>query len=65
MKVEIVDEITFKFTFAVPFGNFPAHLTRWDPGADQIILPSKYLKQFHPKYTDKAKLEADAKASQV
>lgn len=63
MKVEIVDEITFKFTFAVPFGNFPAHLTRWDPGADQIILPSKYLKQFHPKYTDQAKLEADAKAN--
>ncbi|HEY9075281.1 MAG TPA: ABC transporter substrate-binding protein [Anaerolineaceae bacterium] len=65
MKVEIVDEVTFKFTFARAFGNFPAHLTRWDPGADCIVFPSKYLKQFHPKYTDKAKLEADAKAEKL
>ena len=65
MKVEIVDDVTFKFTFAVPFGNFAAHLTRWDPGADCIFLPSKYLKQFHAKYTDKAKLEASAKEAKL
>jgi len=63
MKVEIVDDFTFKFTFAAPFGNFPAHLTRWDPGADCIVFPSKHLKQFHAKYADQAKLEADAKAN--
>lgn len=65
MKVEIVDDITFKFTFAASFGNFPAHLTRWTAGGDCIVFPSKYLKQFHPKYTDKAKLEADAKAAKL
>ena len=26
MKVEIVDDFTFKFTFAAPFGNFAAHM---------------------------------------
>ena len=63
MKLEIVDAVTFKFTFARSFGNFSAHLTRWDGGADHIFRPSKYFKQFHPKYTEQAKLEADAKAN--
>jgi len=65
MKVDIVDDITFKFTFAAPFGNFPAHLTRWTPGQDCVIFPSKYLKQFHPKYADQAKLEAAAKEAKL
>ena len=63
MEVKIIDDVTFSFTFARGFGNFPAHLTRWDGGADHIFRPSKYLKQFHAKYTDQAKLEADAKAN--
>lgn len=65
MEFEVVDDVTFKFTFAAPFGNFPAHLTRWTPGQDCIIFPSKYLKQYHPKYTDQAKLEADAKEAKL
>jgi peptide/nickel transport system substrate-binding protein len=65
MEVKIIDDVTFSFTFAVPFGNFPAHLTRWDLGADAIAFPSKYLKQFHNRYTDEAKLEADAKAAEL
>lgn len=64
MKVEIVDAVTFKYTFAVSFGNFPAHLTRFGVG-NEMILPSKYMKQFHPKYADKAKLEAAAKEAKL
>ena len=63
-KVEIVDDFTAKITFAAPFGNFPAHLTRFEPGNNPSIMgPSHYYKQFHAKYTDQAKLEADAKAN--
>ncbi|MGA9349411.1 MAG: ABC transporter substrate-binding protein [Anaerolineae bacterium] len=60
MKVEIIDDTTVKFTYAATFGNFPAHLTRWEVPY-QIIMPAHWLKQFHAKYTDKAKLEEQAK----
>jgi peptide/nickel transport system substrate-binding protein len=59
MKVDIVDDTAVKFTHAATFGNFPAHLTRWEVPW-QIIIPSHYYKQFHPKYTDPAKLDAMA-----
>jgi peptide/nickel transport system substrate-binding protein len=60
MKVEIIDDFTFKLTFAQPFGAFIVWLTRYTN--DAFMFPSHYLKQFHAKYTDKAKLEAAAKA---
>ena len=59
MDVEFLDNYTFKFTFAASFGNFAAHCTRWT-GNDGFLFPSHYLKQFHAKYTDQAKLEAAA-----
>ncbi len=59
MKVEIIDDTTVKFTYAATFGNFPAHLTRWEVPW-QIIIPAHYFKQFHATYTDKAKLDAMA-----
>lgn len=66
MKVQIVDDFTFKITFAATFGNFPAHLTRFEPGNNPSILaPSHYLKKYHAKYTDKAKLEALAKENKL
>lgn len=55
MKVDIIDDFTFKFTFAAPFGNFAAHMTRWHQFWN-IILPAHYLKKFHNKYTDEAEL---------
>lgn len=64
MKVDIMDDVTFKFTWVVPFGNFPAHLTRWTSN-DPVLMPSHYLKQFHATYTDKAKLEEAAKAAKL
>jgi peptide/nickel transport system substrate-binding protein len=65
-KFEVVDDLTVKFTFAAPFGNFPAHLTRMEPGNNPGIMgPAHYYRQFHNKYTDEAKLVADAKANKL
>jgi peptide/nickel transport system substrate-binding protein len=62
MKVDIIDDFTFKLTFAAPFGNFAAHLTRFEPNNwPSIIAPSHYLKKFHAKYTDQATLDQQAK----
>ena len=59
MQVEIVDDVTVKFTYATTFGNFPAHLTRWEV-PNQIMVPAHYFKQFHATYTDQAELDAMA-----
>jgi peptide/nickel transport system substrate-binding protein len=59
MEVEIIDDYTVSFTFATTFGNFPAHLTRWEVPW-QIIIPAHFYKQFHASYTDQAELEAMA-----
>ncbi len=64
MKVDILDDFNFRFTFAAPFGNFAAHMTRWS-GNDGFLWPSHYLKQFHAKYTDQATLEAAAKEAKL
>jgi peptide/nickel transport system substrate-binding protein len=55
-ELEVVDDYTFKVTFAAPFGQFPAHLTRWHMGQD-FLLPKHYLKQYHVAYTDQAELD--------
>jgi len=66
MKVDIIDDYTVKITHAQPFGNFPAHMTRFEGGNTfGFLLPSKFLKQFHAKYTDPTKLAADAKANKL
>ncbi len=66
MKVDIIDDYTVKITHAAPFGNFPAHMTRFEGGSTfGLLLPSTFLKQFHAKYTDQAKLEADARANNL
>jgi peptide/nickel transport system substrate-binding protein len=65
-KLDIVDEFTFKLTYAAPFGALPAHLTRWEPGNWPGILgPSHFYKKFHNKYTDQAKLDEMAKAASL
>jgi peptide/nickel transport system substrate-binding protein len=62
MKVDIIDDYAFKITFAQPFGNFPAHMTRMEGGnTNGFLLPSKFLKQFHAKYTDPTQLAAAVK----
>lgn len=58
MKVEFPDDYTYKFTFAVPFGNFGAHMTRWHNNSGGPLYPSHFLKRFHPKYADATSLDA-------
>jgi peptide/nickel transport system substrate-binding protein len=65
-KLEIIDDFTFKLTFAAPFGSFVAHMTRGEPGNNgdcALLGPSHFYKQFHNKYTDQAKLDEMAKAA--
>ena len=31
-KLEVIDDFTFKLTYAASFGALPAHMTRWEPG---------------------------------
>jgi peptide/nickel transport system substrate-binding protein len=65
-KLDVIDDFTFKLTYAAPFGALPAHLTRWEPGNWPSILgPSNFYKQFHNKYTDQAKLDEMAKAAKL
>jgi peptide/nickel transport system substrate-binding protein len=65
-KLEVIDDFTFKLTYAAPFGALLAHLTRWEPGNWPSILgPSHFYKQFHNKYTDQAKLDEMAKAAKL
>jgi peptide/nickel transport system substrate-binding protein len=62
MTLEVVDDFTAKLTFAATFGNFPAHLTRWEVScpSPNILAPAHFYKQFHAKYTDQATLDAQA-----
>jgi peptide/nickel transport system substrate-binding protein len=59
MKLEIVDDRTFKISFAEPYGGFPtmAGATGWR-SYHELLLPRHYLEQFHKKYADPAKLDA-------
>ncbi|KKI89845.1 hypothetical protein WQ54_22105 [Bacillus sp. SA1-12] len=58
MKLEVVDEYTFKISFDKPYGGFPIALAiqNWRGYAD-LLKPAHYLKQFHKDYADKAELE--------
>jgi peptide/nickel transport system substrate-binding protein len=56
MELEVLDDYTFKVTFAMPFGTFPQYMTRESHGS--FALPSQYLQQFHGSYVDKAPLDA-------
>lgn len=61
LTLEIVDDYTFKITYADPK---PLILLSLGRGWDAVFLPGHYLAQFHAELTeDKAKLEADTKAA--
>jgi peptide/nickel transport system substrate-binding protein len=65
--LEVIDDFTFKLTYAAPFGALPAHLTRWEAVGNwpSMLGPSHFYKQFHNKYTDQAKLDEMAVANQL
>jgi peptide/nickel transport system substrate-binding protein len=58
MKAEFPDRYTAVFTFQDPKPLFAYNVTR-----EQPFVHSGFMKQFHEGFTDKAKLEADAKAA--
>jgi len=65
-KLDVVDNFTFKLTYAAPFGALPAHLTRWEIGNWPSILgPSHYYKLYHKKYVDAAKLDQMVKDAKL
>jgi len=52
-KLEIVDETTFKVTFAEPNGFFPLNIA-WANNDQTTRAPKHYLEQFHIDYNPKA-----------
>ena len=57
MKLEIIDEYTFKISFDEPYGGFLLQLAiqGWK-GYTDLLKPKHYLQNFHPKYTSEEKL---------
>jgi peptide/nickel transport system substrate-binding protein len=66
-KFEVIDDYTFRLTYAAPFGTLPAHMTRWEPVGNwpSIMLPAHFSKQFHPKFGDQAKIDELIKANKL
>jgi len=65
LTLEVVDDFTFKLIFDKPYGGFPLTIgiQGWR-GYTEIMKPAHFLKQYHKKYADPAKLAkemADAK----
>lgn len=54
MTLEIVDDYTFKMTFAAPYGRFLRFLgvgQVWGGQYTDLLKPSHFLKKYHIKYT--------------
>ncbi len=63
-KVQKVSTYVVKFVFDQPYGLFLRYLAG-PPGHGICYYPKHYLKQFHPKYTPKEKLDALVKEAGV
>ncbi|HPO81511.1 MAG TPA: ABC transporter substrate-binding protein [bacterium] len=63
VKVEKVDDYTVRFKFTQPNGLFLQTLATTK--GLKLIVPKHYLKQFHPKYTPKEKLDAMVKEEKL
>lgn len=49
MSAEKIDDLTIRFTFAAPFGSFPAELAS-PRGQHPVLHPKHYCSQFHGSY---------------
>jgi len=58
LKLEVIDDYTFRISFAEPYAGFPCWLTiiGWK-GYTEFLRPKHYLKNFHIRYTPLEKLE--------
>lgn len=61
MTVEKIDDYTINLRFDVPYPVAIIRLAHSDGYEGAFFLPKHYLKQFHPKYTPKDKLDATVK----
>ena len=54
MELEKIDDYTLKFKYAGPAPLLPDRLAMWanSVNVERVVAPSKYLKQFHPDYSD-------------
>lgn len=56
LEIEIIDKYNFRVKFAEPYPLFLITLAK-EGGKYTFFAPSHYLKQFHPKYTPKEKID--------
>jgi len=63
MKLEIVDDYTFRISFGVPFGGFlrEVSIKGWQ-GYTDFIRPAHFLKKYHTKYTPIEELADELKS---
>lgn len=55
MKLDVIDDYTFKLTFAAPNPSFVlVNMAHYGVGESQCWVPAHYMKEFHIKYNDKA-----------
>jgi len=59
MKLDIIDDYTFKCTFESPYMLFLWQLSLEWRSNTMFFIPSHYLKNFHIKYADEAKYKAE------
>lgn len=62
-KIDIIDEVTIRYSWPVPNPHFLPKLAGASPL--YIFRPAHYLKQFHEKYADKLKLEEAVRHANV
>ena len=59
---EIIDDLTFKYSWSKPNKSFLQALAA--PSPVWIYLPAHYVKQFHAKYADPEKPGRDGEGSE-
>jgi peptide/nickel transport system substrate-binding protein len=62
-KFEVIDPLTVRYTWEKPNPDFLPGLAA--PQPINLVGPGHYLKQFHKKYVDDAKLQSQMKAARV
>jgi len=63
-KLRILDKYNFEVTFSEPYPLFLYELAReYGVAGIYFVVPSHYIKQFHPKYVGEAKAQEIAKAN--
>lgn len=59
LVLEKVDDYTLRFVYPSPVPVFETYMALWvnGPDGDRLIVPSHYMKQFHPDHSDHANFD--------